>query len=148
MPVTYNGHADAGARAFNEVVPIWQGGARRYPLDSFRELPINPSGVSAAGTDLSGATTLNANYDIHEITVVPTTGVSGVKFAPLSSFSGLSRVKIIRCAGSPTNSNIVRLYPSATGKLNDQAVGGWFTIEPGISLMLYSTSAVDWKTIP
>jgi hypothetical protein len=147
LPVTYNGHPAAGARTFSEVVPLWQGGARNLPLDAFREFMLSPSGVVAAGTDLSGAAVLNMNYDIWEITGVP--AGSGVKFAAITGFGSTSRLKIIRCAGPPTNSNTVRIYASATGQINELVVGsGYILLEAGSAVMLYPTSSVNWKTIP
>lgn len=145
MPdVTYNDHGLAATPDGSEVVPMWQSsGAKKMPFDAFRELRHNPSGVSAAGTNQAGATTLSASFDEHNVTTVASG--AGTKFAALALFRNTS-FKIVRCSGSAAN-NLLH-YPASGGKFNDQSINTPISIEKGNAALFYSVSTLDWNTIP
>ena len=120
-----------------EDLPLWQaGGARRVPPWYVRRLRLNPAPISAAGTDLAGATVLPSTADYF---LVPTVGAGqGVKFA---TFDAPGDVKMVRCASGAANDLLV--YPSAAGKINETAVGLPTTIRRGTTVSFLTVSTTD-----
>jgi hypothetical protein len=101
------------------------------------------TGISAAGTDQSGATALSNSSWVH---IVGTVGSgAGVKFASLGTFVTV-QFRIVCCLESAANDLL--LYPASTGQINNLGVNAAITIEKGSSALLYAISNLNWRTMP
>jgi hypothetical protein len=142
--VTYHDHPAGTTPDGSEEIPGWQGSAaKKFTFLAFRRLRVNPSLISAAGTDQSGATALSNSYDLHRVGTVGSG--AGVKFAALSAGSeGEHRlVNVLASAASD-----LLLYPPSGGTINGLSVNTPVTIERGQSSMLFALSTVDWISVP
>jgi hypothetical protein len=127
-----------------EAIPGVQSGSTvRFTPLQIRRLRPNPSLVSAAGTDQSGATALSNSFDYHRVGTVG--AGAGVKFTALTSgFEG--EVRYVRCLS--TAANDLTIYPPSGGSFNDQSANVGATIFRDSTLMFIARSTVDWDTFP
>jgi hypothetical protein len=145
--ITYHDHPAGGTlTGTDEEIPGWSissGAARKWPSGYFKRLRINPSSVSAAGSDQTGATALSNSFDYH---LVSTVGAgAGTKFTAATS-GQVGEVKTVRVSASAANS--LTIYPPSGGTLNEQASNLPMLIEAGVTAQFLFITTVDLVSIP
>jgi hypothetical protein len=124
--------------------PGWQSTDMfKFLLNDMRGWDLNPSPVSAAGTDQSGATALSNSFWVHDIGTVGSG--AGVKLTALSSF--------VKCEFRwitvlETAANSCLLYPPSGGKFNNDSVNSPILLEVGQSIIIGARSTINWRLLP
>ena len=142
-PTTITGLPSGSPLDGTEPTPFDQSGVTvKIPAAYIKRDRVNPSPVTAAGTNQSNATPLSMNYDTHIIGTVPSGG--GTKFvAGGSADVGQKTMIYVRSSAAAD----LLHYPPASGKFNDFAVNDPIIIERGASLRFIQVSSVDWIVI-
>jgi hypothetical protein len=141
--ITIDQLPSASAVDFTEELAIWQGTTTTKLLLSEAKKFRRTTGVSAAGTDQSGATALSNSFQFY---IVSTVGSgAGTKFTALSDAT-LTDIRIIHVAAGAANDLLH--YPASGGTIREQPANIPVIIPKGSTQIFIATSTIDWVTIP